>query len=429
MKRAILIIACNISLLQSQPIAWKQYFTLAPDEGLEFIVDSAAMVPGGGVPVLNITRAGAMMLTSAGGAQLKAFELTQDGRILRQTTIAQRGPDGGFVYLPDGRARFLGEEPDPTRTAQRHKSRIVSWVSNDGQNWIRESGIRYQPGAEDDSISSVASVIQVKDSTWRMYYVGDFYRTNGTRTALSFDWGMTWQQESKVNVVGFGNVDPHPVYLSNGKIRLYFRMGMNRPPDKAGVGYCDSDDGLHFDTLKATLLISDAAVPAMFKLDPAVMKLPNGQVVCYIGAAPSFGQTVAPKLIAAWGRKQAVSVEKIEVEARQFELFQNYPNPFNGTTNFRFRIPDFYAKGGSTPASQAQSGRVGASGGEFVSLKVLDVLGREVATLVNEIRSAGTHVVQWDGRDESGHTLPSGVYLFSLRAGPLVTTRKAILTK
>ncbi|MDP2885504.1 MAG: hypothetical protein Q8P51_10845 [Ignavibacteria bacterium] len=102
---------------------------------------------------------------------------------------------------------------------------------------------------------------------------------------------MTWQQESKVNVVGFGNVDPHPVYLSNGRIRLYFRMGMNRPPDKAGVGYCDSDDGLRFDTLKATLLISDAAIPAMFKLDPAVMKLPNGQVVCYIGAAPGFGQT------------------------------------------------------------------------------------------------------------------------------------------
>jgi flagellar hook assembly protein FlgD len=130
-------------------------------------------------------------------------------------------------------------------------------------------------------------------------------------------------------------------------------------------------------------------------------------VVCYIGAAPSFGQTVAPKLIAAWGRKQAVSVEKIEAEARQFELFQNYPNPFNGTTNFGFRIPIF----------------------GFVSMKVHDVLGREVATIVHENRSAGTHVVQWDGRDERGHTLPSGVYLFSLRAGPLVTTRKAILTK
>ncbi|MDP2885503.1 MAG: hypothetical protein Q8P51_10840 [Ignavibacteria bacterium] len=187
MKRAIPILAFTISLLHSQPIAWKQYFTLAPDEGLEFTIDSAAMVPGGGVPVLNITRAGAMMLTSAGGPQLKAFELTNDGRILRQTTISQRGPDGGFVYLSDGRVRFLGEEPDPTRTPQRHKSRIVSWISNDGQNWIRESGIRYQPGAEDDSISSVASVIQVKDSIWRMYYVGDFYRTNGTRTALSFD--------------------------------------------------------------------------------------------------------------------------------------------------------------------------------------------------------------------------------------------------
>ncbi len=76
MKRTFLLVARTSSLLYSQPIAWKQYFTLAPDEGLEFTVDNAAMVPGGGVPVLNITRAGAMMLTSAGGAQLKAFEQT-----------------------------------------------------------------------------------------------------------------------------------------------------------------------------------------------------------------------------------------------------------------------------------------------------------------------------------------------------------------
>jgi len=372
-------------------IPWKQYSTLAPEEGIDFILDSAAIVPGGGVPVLNVARNGKIILTSAGGTQLKAFEVSVDGRTYNSTTIMQRGPDGGFVYLPDGRTRFLGEEPDPTRTPQRHKSHIVSWISSDGRSWTRESGIRYQPGLEDDSISSVASVIQVKDSVWRMYFVGDFYRTNGTRTAISYDWGVTWQKESLVNILRKGDVDPHPVYLTNGRIRLYFRMGMNKPPDQAGVGYCDSDDGVRFDTLKVKLLFSDAAIPAMFKLDPAVVKLPSGQVVCYVGAAPSMGQTLEPKLIAAWGKKQAVNVGSKESRVTEFELEQNYPNPFNPSTTIRYRL---------LKASN-------------VSLRVFNTLGQYVATLVEDNENPGIHQLRWCPN------LPSGTYFYSLRVRSL----------
>jgi phosphatidylserine/phosphatidylglycerophosphate/cardiolipin synthase-like enzyme len=95
-----------------------------------------------------------------------------------------------------------------------------------------------------------------------------------------------------------------------------------------------------------------------------------------------------------------------------FSLSQNYPNPFNPTTNFEFRISNFSAKGGS------------ASGGGFVSLKVFDVLGREIAVLCNEVRPAGTHVVRWDAS-----SVPSGVYFYELRAGQFAAVKAMVLLR
>lgn len=83
-----------------------------------------------------------------------------------------------------------------------------------------------------------------------------------------------------------------------------------------------------------------------------------------------------------------------------FELLQNYPNPFNPSTEISFNIP--------------QTG--------VVSLKVFDILGREVTTLVNGHQEAGTHIVQWDAKD-----MASGVYLYTLRAGSYTQTRKMML--
>jgi hypothetical protein len=85
-----------------------------------------------------------------------------------------------------------------------------------------------------------------------------------------------------------------------------------------------------------------------------------------------------------------------------FILEQNYPNPFNSTTNIRFRISDF----------------------EFVTLKVYDILGNEVVTLVNEEKERGVYSINFDA---SG--LSSGMYLYKLQAGSNVETKKMILLK
>jgi len=384
-----------------QPIEWKSFFTLAPDEGTEFVEDTTAIVEGGGAPVLNITNDGAIILTSAVGPQPRVFEVRDNGKTyFPLSSPLQRGADGGFVYLPDGRTRFLTEEPAPGNTPQRHKSRIVSWISTDGLTWEKEMGIRYQPGAEDDSIASVPAIIQVQDSVWRMYYVGDWYRINGIRTAISTDWGWTWTAESKGNILRKGDVDPHPVYLSNGRIRLYCHSGMNRAsPEQSGISYSDSDDGVHFDTLQVKLVIKDSDRPTMLKLDPAVIKFPNGDIACYLGAMPPLNQSTTPKLLVAWAKKPTgVKTFPSGSLLNQFQLEQNYPNPFNQSTTIRFSLTPSLSHGERMSEGQVR-----------VTLKVFDALGREITTLINGELDAGEHSVVFDTKN-----LSSGVYFYRL---------------
>jgi photosystem II stability/assembly factor-like uncharacterized protein len=86
----------------------------------------------------------------------------------------------------------------------------------------------------------------------------------------------------------------------------------------------------------------------------------------------------------------------------EFMLSQNYPNPFNPTTNIELRIANC----------------------ESVSLKIFDVLGREVTTLVNETRQPGIYTVRWDAS-----SMPSGVYVYRLRAGNFVSTKQMVLLR
>ncbi|MBK7380986.1 MAG: T9SS type A sorting domain-containing protein [Ignavibacteriales bacterium] len=93
----------------------------------------------------------------------------------------------------------------------------------------------------------------------------------------------------------------------------------------------------------------------------------------------------------------------------RFELSQNYPNPFNPTTKIKYTIP-------STPLSFGE--RLG------VRLLVYDILGNEVATLINENQQPGTYEVELNAS-----TLASGVYLYQINAGAFTSSKKMLLTK
>jgi chitinase len=93
-----------------------------------------------------------------------------------------------------------------------------------------------------------------------------------------------------------------------------------------------------------------------------------------------------------------------------FTLYNNYPNPFNPTTAISYQLP-------------APSG-VEGSAVSFVTLKVFDVLGEEVTTLVGEARPPGVYTVRWDGS-----LYPSGVYFYRLQTKDFVATKKMLLIK
>jgi len=121
-----------------------------------------------------------------------------------------------------------------------------------------------------------------------------------------------------------------------------------------------------------------------------------------------------------YGDTMLVSVEnETENIPTEFSLSQNYPNPFNPTTTIKFTIP-------TSPLNPSPYQGEGHRE-RLITLKVYDILGNEIATLVNEesaIGGAGSYEVEFSGKG-----LPSGVYFYQLRAGGFVDTKKLILIK
>jgi hypothetical protein len=85
-----------------------------------------------------------------------------------------------------------------------------------------------------------------------------------------------------------------------------------------------------------------------------------------------------------------------------YELFSNYPNPFNPSTTIKYSIPQ----------------------SSIVVIKIFDVIGNEIETLVSEEKSVGTYEVNWNAIN-----IPSGIYFYKLQAGSFIETKKMVLMK
>ena len=120
--------------------------------------------------------------------------------------------------------------------------------------------------------------------------------------------------------------------------------------------------------------------------------------------ADAFGSTELAKLLAV-----AEAYLGVPLTA---QLAQNYPNPFNSETVIEYELP--------------QSGEI--------QLMIYDVTGQRVASLASGLREAGTYAPRWDGRDDAGRRMASGVYLYRLEAPAMtgdriVQTRKLLLLR
>lgn len=105
----------------------------------------------------------------------------------------------------------------------------------------------------------------------------------------------------------------------------------------------------------------------------------------------------------------SVSVQDRATEAvpERFDLMQNYPNPFNAVTTLRYSLPRR----------------------SEVELTIYDILGREIRSLVRNVEEAGLKTVTWDGTNNLGEPVSTGVYLYQIQAGSFTQTRKMILLR
>jgi sugar lactone lactonase YvrE len=101
--------------------------------------------------------------------------------------------------------------------------------------------------------------------------------------------------------------------------------------------------------------------------------------------------------------------EQVNRVPRQFDLYQNYPNPFNPVSTIRYTLPEEMR----------------------VVLRIYDIRGKEIRTLVNEHQKAGFKSVVWDGRDDTGRPVGSGIYIYRIQSDDpyfLSQSRKMLLT-
>ena len=119
----------------------------------------------------------------------------------------------------------------------------------------------------------------------------------------------------------------------------------------------------------------------------------------YSGLAPDmgtfeFGATV----------KISDNIAKIPIK---FTLLQNHPNPFNPSTAIHYTLPE-------------QSS---------VNIIIYDILGRKIYQLLSSVQPLGSHLVQWNGTDSRGNMMSAGIYLYQIRAGDFIQTKKMVLMK
>lgn len=121
------------------------------------------------------------------------------------------------------------------------------------------------------------------------------------------------------------------------------------------------------------------------------------------------GNVSSPSSIGLFKTNETSEITEVTSDnvTHEFNLYQNYPNPFNPATRINYTLPQ----------------------DAFVTLKIYDMLGREIKTLISENKNAGNHSVDWNGEDNFGNKVASGTYIYRIVAGNYTSAMKMILLK
>lgn len=310
----------------------------------------------------------------------------------------KRSTDGGVNWSSDTR---LTNDPatswEPSIAVSGSVVHVVWWENREGNNEIyykrsTDGGVNW--GADtrltNNSASSETPFISVSDSVVHIVWNDDRDGNGEIYYRRSTDAGVSWGVDTRLTNNSANSRNPS-VAVSGTTVHVVW-------PDQR-----DGNDEIYYKSS------TDGGVAW-----GADIRLTNN-----VGESSWSSVTVSGSVVhVVWNDKRdgnfeiyykrnpdgnVTGIEAIASDLpEEFLLNQNYPNPFNPVTNIRYAIP--------------QQG--------YVTLKIYDILGNEIATLVNEEKSTGTYEVQFDAS-----LLSSGVYLYKIQAGEYSSTKKMTLLK
>ena len=144
------------------------------------------------------------------------------------------------------------------------------------------------------------------------------------------------------------------------------------------------------------------------KTSATISSIENGEKYFWrVRSKSSDGGVSIYSAIGSFIGQGVTDVKESSIVPEKFEVSQNYPNPFNPSTVIKYSSPET----------------------SFVTIRVYNMLGQEIATLVNEEINAGVHNVTWNGMSDSGVKVATGTYIYRVVAGSNIVTKKMILLK
>ncbi|UCF64434.1 MAG: T9SS type A sorting domain-containing protein [bacterium] len=304
-------------------------------------------------------------------------------------------------------------------------------TSPNGIDWTKYLVSVMGPGTEPWEAGGPEVGYVLRDSVagvYRMWYTGynQQFTASGFGYAESVD-GLTWQRPYNYPLLTLGSLGewddryiwfPRVFIINNMYYMLYTGEHSSGNPQPRRIGLATSPDGISWTKYDN----STTTNPPYAESDPVLSPSPGQWDQHFVGAGSTllidstlhtwYNGSTHPTNTYLWrighatlpGDSLLVGIKKYDNSyiSKGYFLQQNYPNPFNPTTTIEFDL-----------AKTSE-----------VSLKVFNILGEEVFTLVSDRLSAGSYSYDWDASN-----LASGVYLYRLQAGDYVETRKMVLMR
>ena len=311
-------------------------------------------------------------------------------------------------------------------------------TSDDGVNWTKYLGNpMFGPGTEpwEAGGASFCTVMPVQGGGYKMWYAG--FNNQGDYTAIGYaesEDGITWQRPLNNPVLtpgSSGEWDDRLIFVGaggflfhNGIYYMWYTGGRGWGNPQWQIGLACSNDGITWTKYNDTTTTNHPYKESDPVLSPSPGQwdgdcIESGTVIltgdtlhmwydgwkepappnlAYIGHA-----TIPLDPVIEWG-ETVLGIEELDHSfiPKVYSLSQSYPNPFNPSTTIEFNLPK----------------------SEFTTLKVYNILGKEVTTIVSKKLNQGNHTYTFDGKH-----LASGVYYYRLEAGDFVQTRKMIYLK